>query len=180
VLHDGVVEVEPADVLQALLGQHVEPGLGAAHHGGVERAAAEVVDGQAPPDRHLGAVHRGEVRRRADRLRDQPRRAEPGVAGRLDQGAAALLAPAGRVGQADLLRRRPELAAGLGGDLAEHQAEHLRDRHLPVAEEDVPVVDAPLRVGLEAAGVQPGVPLGVAADEHPAVGPEIHRGRQQW
>ena len=79
------------------------------------------------PDRHLGAEHGGEVGRGADRLGDQPRVAPGRRCGPPRRAAlAAPVAPAGRVGEPDLLRRGAELAARLGGDLAEHQAEHLR------------------------------------------------------
>jgi hypothetical protein len=71
------------------------------------------------------------------------------------------------------------LPLGLGGHVPEHEAEHLGDRHLPVAQEEVTVVDAALRVGLEAARVEPGVPFGVPADQHPAVGTQVDRRRQQ-
>ena len=50
-LDDRVVEVEAADVGQAVLGEHLEPGLRPADHRRVERAAAEVVDREAAPDR---------------------------------------------------------------------------------------------------------------------------------
>jgi hypothetical protein len=72
-----------------------------------------------------------------------------------------------------------QLPARLHGDLAQHMAEHPDHRQLGAAEQQLAVVDAPFRVGLEPGRVEPGVAFVVPANEHPAVGVEVHRGRQQ-
>ncbi len=174
-LDDAVVEVEAADVADAFLGEHFEAGLGAAHHGRVEGAAAEVVDRQAAPGRDGGAEHGGEVGRRRHRFGDELGRGQPGQAGRVDQDRAPPLAPPRRVGQADLSGHLTGLPLGFEGDLLEDIGEHLRHRDLGGAEEHRAVVDAALRVRLEAGGVHAGVALGVASDEHAAVGVVVDR-----
>ncbi len=88
---------------------------------------------------------------------------------------AAALAPAGGVGEADLAGHLAGLALGLEGDLLEHVREDLGHRDLGGAEEQRAVVDAALRVRFEAGGVHAGVALGVAADEHAAVGVVVDR-----
>ncbi len=130
VLDDAVVEVEAADVAEALLGEHFEAGLGAAHHGRVEGAAAEVVDRQAAPGRDGGAEHGGEVGGRGHRLGDELGGGQSGQAGRVDQDRAAALAPPRGVRQADLAGHLAGLALGLEGDLLEDVGEHLGHRDL--------------------------------------------------
>ena len=99
VLVHAVVEVLAADALGAA-GQadDLERGLGAAHHAGVEGAAAEVVDGDVLADleRVVDVVGGG------DRLGAELDPGEAGLAGGAAQHVDALGAPAGRVGQDDV------------------------------------------------------------------------------
>ncbi|WSG37646.1 hypothetical protein OHA72_40505 [Dactylosporangium sp. NBC_01737] len=174
-----MVEVEAADVGEAVLGEDLEPGLGAPDHGRVERAAAEIVDGEAAPHRDGGAEHGGEVGRGTDRLRDQSGRAEPGDAGRLDQQGPAPLTPPRRVGEPHLVGCGAELPAGLGVDQRQHVREQSRHRHRMVTDEHLAVVDATFRVGFEPGRVQPRVALGVPPDQDFAVGVEVQSRGQQ-
>jgi hypothetical protein len=179
VLDDRMVEVQAADVLQALLGQHVEPGLGAAHHGGVEGAAAEVVDGQAPADRHLApctavkydAAPTGSGSAAACRA---------GLPGPLDEGTAAPITPPGRVGDPDLLRGRRR--AWRRASVATWPSTRPNTCATGITWSPRKMLpSSTLRFGLgsKRLGSRPGMTFGVTADEHPSVGAEVHRRRQQ-
>ena len=79
------------------------PSVDLAEHGGVERAAAEVVDGDDRPRLHplaAGPRHRGRLR-----LGAQEHRTDGGVLDRLAQQVELERAPVGRVGDGDAGRR---------------------------------------------------------------------------
>ena len=94
--HDGVVEVDAAETLEAgRLAERLEAGLRAPQHGDVEGAAAEVVHGDDLTDRHTspgGVVHGG-----GDRLGDEGHVAYAARIGRLAQQVDLELAPVRRV-----------------------------------------------------------------------------------
>ena len=70
-------------------------------------------------------------------------------------------------------------APGLVGDEPQDRSDQVLDPQFDVAEEDHALVDAPFRVGLQPAGVQPGTVQGVATDHEPTGVVQVHGGGQQ-
>ncbi len=171
VLEQRLVDVQPAEVGQAALGEHHEALLGGADDRHVERAGAQVVDGQRLVGREGLAGKGGEVRGRGHRLGHQHEVGpHAGLPRRGQQHVAPHRAPLRRVGQPHLVRLgAAELAGGLVEDPAQHAGERVGDRHDLVAEQQRALVDAALGVGLEASGVEPGAAFGVPADHEVTV-----------
>ncbi len=155
VFEEGLVDVEAAEVRQAVVGEHGEAAVGDADDGAVERARAEVVDGEGAAGRE-GAAEGGVVRGGGDRFRDEDRPgAETGLDRRLAEELLAGGAPASGVGEADVVERLPgELAVGLLRDAAQDGGEGVGYLDDGVAEQEGRVVDAPLGVGHEPGRVQ--------------------------
>ena len=104
VVVDGGVEVDPAEALDALgRAQDVPPGVGLAQHGGVEGAAAQVVDGDHGPGLDPGL--RGVVDGGRLGLGHGDDVVEVGEAGGLAQQVELVGAPVGRVGDGDAVGR---------------------------------------------------------------------------
>ena len=171
------VHIDPAQVVQAADGQYPHPVRVAAHHGHVQRAAAEVEDEQAPAGRAGLAEYLGAVRGGGDRLVDQAHLGQAGRPGRRAQDLAPLRTPVGRAGQRD--RARHALGGRLGHRPAQQRGEQLHHRRGLVAEQYRAVVDAAFRVRLEPGRVELGEPLGVAADGEGTARVAVHAGRQQ-
>ena len=178
-LDNRMIEIQTPHIGQALLGQDFEPALRTSNHGGVERPTAKVVDGQTSAHRHSRAQHRGEIGSGTDRFGDQTGTAQPRPARRVNEYVAAPLPPTGRMRQPHLFERPAELALRLRRHATQNKAEHVRHGQLGITENDLAIVDAALRIGFEPAGVETSVTLGVASDEHPPIGVEIDRRRQQ-
>ncbi len=175
-----LVEVEPADVVASVDRPRAEPAGGTFDQAGVERAAAEVVHDHGAADRHPVAEHLREVRRRGHRLLDHPDVAEPGPYRGVQQDPPARGAPGRGAGHRHDVQTLPGGAYRLGADDRQHRRDHGGDRQRPVAEEDRPLVDPPLWVGLEPARVQPRAVQRVAPDEQLPGGVQVHgRGQQR-
>ena len=129
--------------------ERVRPG--AAQDGGVERPAAQVVDGDqvARGDRDPGRMR--EVVDRRLGLADEPRAGDTGAARGVDQRVLAPRAPARRVREPDLVRRALVLVPHRH---RQHLAQHRRDRllgvHELVAEQELAVAQLGLGRALEA------------------------------
>jgi hypothetical protein len=170
VLDDERVEVDPAQVVDAVDGPHVEA-LAVAHdHARVEGAAAEVVDQQALVLGELLTQYTGEILSGGDRLGHEGGLGEAGQFGALDEGEPAADAPRCGVGERESGRRAAADAGGLERDRGKDAGDQRGDRELLLAEQHAAVVDATLGARLEPCGVHPGRVDGVAADEEPAVG----------
>jgi hypothetical protein len=76
----------------------------------------------------------------------------------------------------DLGRHGPGDPVGLGPDAAQHGGDQVDDRDLLLAEPDVALLDAALRVGLEAVRLQAGGVHGVTAGEDRAARVDVDRG----
>jgi hypothetical protein len=176
--HERGVDVQAAGVRQALAGQHVEPGSGAAQHRRVERAGTEVVDHGDGPGREAGAVHPHEVGARGDRLSDERRRRQAGMLGRVAEHLASAGAPGGRMGDHDL-GPGGEDAVGLLDHAPQHRADQVAHRHLVLAQQHGAVVDASLRVGLEELGADAGGVQRLASGRQRAALVEEDGGGQQ-
>src|SRR5206468_3838401 len=87
---DDGVDVQPADVVEAVDGHDLVAGGAAAYHAGVERPGTQVVDDQGLADRDVPVEDPGEVVGRGDRFGYEPPVAQ---SGRLEpavvQGVAA-------------------------------------------------------------------------------------------
>ncbi len=122
---DGLVEIDATQAIDALGGtEDLEAGRGLAQHGGIEGAAAEVVDGDdlARFDTgRAGVVDGGRLR-----LAQRAHVGEPGQANRLRQQIELVGAPVGGMGQRDGVGL-PALTVGDGGD---HRAQELGHERL--------------------------------------------------
>jgi hypothetical protein len=180
VLDDRRVQVHAADVVDPLVRDNPPPAVGLTlDHAHVERAAAEVVNHQCGPRRYRPAERSGEVRRRRERLGNQRHFADAGPLRRVDQDAPARRCPAGRVGEHRVRRWFPGHPYGLVIDAAQHRCDQLGHRILVRTQQDRPVVDPALDVGLVPAGVQPSSALGVPPGEQPPARLGVHRRQQQ-
>ncbi|GAA1499535.1 hypothetical protein GCM10009827_001840 [Dactylosporangium maewongense] len=179
VADDRRVDVQPAGLQEALVGQDREP-VGVAPDGRrVEGAGAEVVHDDAAADRDRDALRRGEPGRRRDRLRHQPHRTQPRVRGRVEQDLPPARPPRRRACQHGLGRCRPGDPLRLRGDPPQHRRDELPHGHLDGPEQHGRVVDAALRVGLQALRPHPAAVQRVAPGEQPPVLTAVHRGRQR-
>jgi hypothetical protein len=113
----GVIEVDAAQALQADgLAERLEAGGGAPQHGGVERPAAEVVDGHdvARSDARRGGVVDG----CGDGLGDEADVAQVAARRRMTQEIELELAPVRRVGEGDGVRWTALALGDVGQDVA--------------------------------------------------------------
>ena len=163
-----------------MLGQHLEAGRGAPHHGRVERAAAQVVDGQRPPDRHRRAQHGGVVRRGGDRLGDQPRRRQAGRAGRRRRAPPGAARPTAPGGSSAPRRRAPPSCRRASAATCRSTAPITCGTGISRSPSSTtPSSTRRFGFGSKQAGSMPGRAFGVAADQQPAVGVEVDRRGQQ-
>ncbi len=176
----GLVEVDAAEALHALGGaDDLEPLLTAAHHGGVERAAPQVVHGDHRAG--LEPALRGVERGRGDRFGQHERRIEVDLADRLGEEVELVRPPVGGVRERDGARRlallllhpvdRPAQQAG-------HQ--HLGGVRRSAEDDGRRVAHAALELAGHPAGVARGPPGGRLADQDLAVVAQVddrrHRG----
>ncbi|WSG40908.1 hypothetical protein OHA72_58135 [Dactylosporangium sp. NBC_01737] len=176
--HRGV-QVQAADVGQAVGGDDLEAAGRRTDHADVEGAGAEVIhhDRRAGTDPVLR--DRGEIPGRGDGLGDEPHRPQLRPVRGLRQDAQPLPLPRRGVGQHDLVGAAARDPAGLRTDPGQHGGDELGDRDLPLAEPDGAVVDPPLRVGLQPGGRPDRGAQRVRADEKPAACGGEDRRRQQ-
>ncbi|MDG4766740.1 hypothetical protein O7632_21950 [Solwaraspora sp. WMMD406] len=139
---------ESADVGQSAAGEHDEPGVGPAQHRHVERSRTQVVDEGVVTDRNATAGDRLEPVGGRDRFPLQTYgRQHRRDGGEQHRAPPPPTTPAGDDGLGDRCARHP---GRFEGDLADDGTDQPVDRDLVLAEQHHAVVDAPLRVRLEA------------------------------
>ena len=163
--------LRPADDLEAVV-------VGAAHHGGVERAATQVVDRH---DRaRLQPALRGVEGGRGDRLGDQQGGVQVDLAHGLREQVQLVVAPVGRVGQRDGARRLALLLAHPVDGPAQHPGHQHLGRVRGAAEDDGRrIPDPALELAGHAAGIGGRPAGGGLAHQDLAVVPQEHDRRQR-
>jgi hypothetical protein len=166
-----VVEVDAAQVLDTR-GPAEHPGAvaGVGQHGGVERAAAQVVDGHdlAGPDATGGGV----VRRHGLRLGDQGGPEHAGEVDRLADRVTLVRPPVGRAGDHDLVRWAALPLRHPGHHGGQQPGGQRLGRERRAAQQDRRVVAHPaLELPGQALGLAAPPALGGLPDQQLAVGP---------
>jgi len=119
-----------------------------------------------------------EVRRRRDGLGNQHRGGQAGLGGGPAQGVAALGAPGRRVGERHMRGCRVRDALRLRRHAPQHRRDELGRPEFAIAEVHGLLVDAALRVRLEAMWMQSRRVDGVAAGEDSTVFRDVDRRRE--
>jgi hypothetical protein len=166
---DHRVEVQPADVVEPVGGDHVEPGATASHHADVQRAGTEVEDSQAPALGKDPVLDRGEVAGGGDGLGDRADRVEARDPGRADEDSEAGPGPGRRVGECHLDWRGAGDPPGLRGHPGEHGRDQVDHGDLAPAQPDGTVGEGPLRGRFERARMMIAGPERVGAGQQFAV-----------
>jgi hypothetical protein len=177
VCHDGFVEVDSAETLDALWSADgLEPGGGLAQDSSIERATAEVVHGDHVA--HLHALGGRVLHGSGDRLGDQRGRAHTGGRDRLAQQVELVGTPVGGVGDGHRVGRTTLPLDDIGQHLSEHRS------HQPIRTERGAVENDRCRVAeatLERAGGTGGflhtAPVGCIAHQQLAVVAQEDDGR---
>jgi hypothetical protein len=175
VAEDRLVDVDATEPLDALRpAEHGEDAVvGAAQHGGVEGAAAEVVHRE--DGARLQPLRRGVVVGGGHRLGQQPGAGDAGAAGRGGQQVELVRPPARRVAHHQPVRR-PALATGDGTDRPLQDAAHQQvgGERGPTQQQRCGVAEAALELPRHPVGFGHGAAHGRLPDQDVAAGVDVH------